>query len=69
MQIKSIKKYNIYALYKGDTFLDIGTARDLAIKYNVDPKTIKYYSTKSYIKKCKNLDNRLIAVNVDKIVD
>ena len=68
MQFKSIKKYNIYALYKGDTFLDIGTVRDLAIKYNIELKTIKYYSSKAYLKKCKNSDNRLIAVNIDKIV-
>lgn len=59
-----MKKQNLYALYKGDTFLDIGTAVDLAKKYNVEPRTIKYYSMESYLKKSTKINNRLISVNL-----
>lgn len=35
----------IYALYKGDTFINLGTKEDLAKELNVMPKTIKFYSS------------------------
>lgn len=33
-----------YALYKGDKFLDIGTAEELADKFDLKPATIEWYS-------------------------
>ena len=38
----------LYAVYKADEFIDIGTKEYLAKKLNVDEKTIGYYSTPAY---------------------
>lgn len=45
---------NIYAVYKGDEFLDLGTAKELSKKFNVKEKTIHYWSTPTNRKRNKN---------------
>lgn len=45
---------NIYAIYKGDEFLDLGTAKELAQKFNVKEKTIHYWHTPTHKKLVKN---------------
>lgn len=40
-----------YALYKGDTFLDIGTAEQLAEKFNLSPNFIKWAGCPSAVKR------------------
>lgn len=44
----------LYALYKGDEFLDIGTKYELAEKYNTKPETVSFYASPSYKKRTKN---------------
>lgn len=44
----------LYALYKGDEFLDIGTKYELAEKFDVEPKTIAWYASPSYQKRTAN---------------
>ena len=62
-----MEKY--FALYKGDKFIDLGTAKELAEKYNVTPKTIRqYYATPSHLKRCQKHDengNYLIVIKLD----
>lgn len=41
-------KPKIYALYKGDELLEIGTKKELAEKFGVKTETIGYYSTTAY---------------------
>lgn len=60
--IVSKSKY-LYALYKGDTFIDIGTKEYLAKLLNVTKKTIGFYSTPTQIKRHK--DNAYIVVRID----
>ena len=60
-------KRMVYALYKGDTFLDIGTAEELAIKFNVKKETIKFLASKSNYKrleKRKDKSQKMVAVSV-----
>lgn len=60
----------IYAIYKGDTFLDIGTLKELAKKFNVKEKTIYFYSTEVYKKRRNyNFDNCYIVIEVDESDD
>ncbi|KGR89418.1 hypothetical protein [Lysinibacillus odysseyi] len=40
-----------YAVYKGDELLGIGTAEELAEKFNVRPQTIRFWSAPSYQKR------------------
>ena len=43
-----MKKQKQYALYKGDTFIDIGTKEYLANKIGVDTKSIEFYMSPTY---------------------
>ena len=41
----------IFALYKSDEFIDLGTIEYLANRLGVKPRTIKFYSTPTYQKR------------------
>lgn len=43
-----MKKNNIYALYKGENILGIGTAKELSKKINVKVETIWFWNTATY---------------------
>lgn len=49
-----MKKNIEYAIYDGDTFVDLGTAEYLAKKLNIRRKTITYFCTPSYLKRIKD---------------
>lgn len=51
----------VYALYKGDEFIDIGTAAELAEKLNCKVKTIYQYTVPAK-RECKNT---LLAIRID----
>jgi hypothetical protein len=42
------KKKHLYALYKADTFMDIGTKEYLANKIGVDVRSIEFYMSPTY---------------------
>jgi len=56
---------NIYALYKNDELLVIGTTKEIAKFRNVKVETIRFYRTPTYKKRCGNSKNRLELVLVD----
>ncbi|MBQ1793681.1 MAG: hypothetical protein II006_03405 [Peptostreptococcaceae bacterium] len=43
-----------YALYKGDQFIMIGTAKEIAKERNVCEKSIQFYATPTYKSRYKN---------------
>lgn len=43
-----------YALYKGDEFIMIGTAKEIAKERNVKEKSIQFYVTPTYKSRYKN---------------
>lgn len=53
-----------FALYKGDRFIAIGTAEDLARSQGVTADTIRYYSTPAHLRRAEGT-NRFIAVRLD----
>lgn len=52
-----------YAIYRGDTFVDLGTAKELAERLGVKENTIYCYASKS--KKYRYGEDRMIAVEMD----
>ena len=42
---------SIYAIYQGDKFLDLGTVKELAKKFNVIENTIYYWASPVYKRK------------------
>lgn len=54
----SKRKIVEYAIYKGDKFIDIGTAKELAEKCNVKPETIEFYASPSYLKRLEKVKDK-----------
>lgn len=54
-----------YALYKGEECLAIGSIKEIAKQVNVKYRTIYFYTTPAYKKRCKNSKNRLTMVCLD----
>lgn len=48
----------VYAMYKGEECLGIGTIKELAEQFKVNIKTIKFYLTPTYKKRVKKSKNR-----------
>lgn len=55
----------VYALYKGDTFIDLGTVSELAKVLNVSERTIKFYATKTYKERRKESNNSIVVIKVE----
>lgn len=53
-----------YALYKGEECLAIGTLLQISIKMKIKYKTIKFYKTPAYKRRCKNSFNRRTLVEI-----
>ena len=60
----SSRQPTIYALYRGDTFIDVGTARELAARHNVKENTIRYMATAQY-KRLHNYDRTVFAYRIE----
>ena len=46
-------KKKLYALYKGEKCLDIGTISELAEKYKVRKETLYFYQSPTHLKRMK----------------
>lgn len=56
------KKSKIYALYKEEELLSMGTIKELAKEFNVKEKTIYFYSMPTYLKRRSKSKNSRIVV-------
>lgn len=52
----------IYALYKGEECLAIGTIKEIAEQTNLKPRTVYFYSMPVWKKRHKNLDNARVLI-------
>lgn len=63
-------KENIYAAYKGDEFLDIGTKKQLARKLHIKIETISFLASPAYRKRVDPENNDvMIIIKIGKIGD
>ena len=63
-----MRKYNEYAVYKGEELLVVGTAEECAKELNVQKETIHFYTTPTYrrrLDKRKNPKNCRIAIKIE----
>lgn len=63
---KYYKTKSIWALYKGDELIGIGTIQELAELTNVKENSIRFYYSPTYKKRMKNGKNRKTLVLVEK---
>lgn len=57
-----MNKENIYALYRGEKFLAIGTKKELAELLNVKVETVSSYATPSYKKRINEAKSRRLVL-------
>lgn len=55
-----------YALYQDDDFITCGTIKEISEETGISEKNLRYYSFKSYEKKCPN-GKRLIKIDMEEI--
>lgn len=61
-----ISNLDYYAIYKGDTFLFIGTKKECAEYLNVKEKSITFYSSSTYRKRGLGDDgNKIIVIKIE----
>lgn len=52
-----------YAIYKGDTFVTLGTAKDIAEELGVSTSVVYYWASETAKKRCKG--NSLLAYRIE----
>lgn len=52
------KSKKVYAIYKGEECLAIGTKYELSQELGIKPFTVYFYSTPTYKKRCKGKNRR-----------
>ncbi len=55
----------IYAIYRGDIFIDLGTLDELSKKFNVKKKTIEFYCSPTYQKRKKDYNKGIIVIRLE----
>lgn len=67
MKYNTKKHPKVYALYKGDKFIDIGTKAQLMVKHNMKYETITFYLSNAYKKRLKERDSKdaIIIIEVE----
>lgn len=69
--LNSNKILPTYALYRGDEFIDLGTADELAERLKLHRNTIKFYATKTHKERIKesNYNKCLMAIRIEEDED
>lgn len=62
-----MKIVKVYGLYKGDLFIDVGTADELSKRLNVKKETIYFYASETN-KKRNIKGNKIEAVCFDEVI-
>ena len=69
MEVMIMSKEYVYAIYKGDKFIELGTKKELAKKMNVKPQFIGYLASpanrKRIEKNKKENSNALLTIRID----
>jgi hypothetical protein len=59
----------VFAVYRGDTFIDLGTLRELSNRLGIKSTSIKYYTTAAYKRKVEKrikgrYENQMIIIEI-----
>jgi len=49
-------KARVYALYKGDEFIDLGTIEEMAGRLGIEKQTFYFYRSIGYRRRCEKLN-------------
>ena len=57
-RVRNYTKYNLYALYVGDTLIDVGDVYDLMDSQQVSKQTVYYWASKKAYNKANKKGSR-----------
>ena len=57
-------KKHTYALYHGDTFIDLGSRKHIASIMKVSEKTVEWYTTPSWRRRHKHENEGIIIIKI-----
>lgn len=57
-RVRNYIKYNVYALYVGDTLIDVGDVHDLMYSQQVSKQTVYYWASKKAYNKANKKGSR-----------
>lgn len=58
-------KPSVFALYKGDEFIDVGTLREISTRQHLTVSTLRYLATNAYRRRLKDVENSKVLVRLD----
>ncbi len=56
---------SVYAIYKGDEFLDLGTLEELSNKFGISRKSLQWMKSPIAMKRFNGSKNGLIVIKID----
>ena len=62
---KRIGDHSIYAIYKGDDFVDLGTLEELSKNIGILKKTLQFMKSPSYKKRMKKYDRFMMIYKIE----
>lgn len=61
-----MKKFSkVYAIYRGDKFIDVGTIKELSERQKLSKNTLHFYNSKAHINRIKNENNSIIVIKLE----
>lgn len=55
----------MFAFYKGDKFIDVGTLREISERQHLTVSTLRFMATNAYRRRLKDVDDSKIVVRLD----
>lgn len=52
-----MSRESMFALYKGDEFIDLGTRKELAARHGIKPNTITFMASPAYAKRIEGRED------------
>ena len=59
---RTYNREKLYSVYKGDNFIMTGSWYEVMERLNITPSTLKYYLSKSYLKRIKKKNNKRLII-------
>jgi hypothetical protein len=64
-----VKQTQEFAVYKGETFITLGTAKECAAQLGIKPSSFKWYTTPTGKRRIENRKNRDKCLYIDRLED
>lgn len=64
-----MRRLGVYALYKGDRFIDLGTTKELSERTGISPTTLRWYTSPANMKRRGEASDARIVIKIGDNMD